>query len=49
MRDKIMINAIKSALGIKKINMKLQAVAEYLKVKFVHVPEHYECHELKKR
>jgi hypothetical protein len=46
--DRMMINVIKNALGIKKINMKLQAIAEYLKVKFVHIPEHYECHELEK-
>ncbi len=44
--DKIMINTIKNALGITKVNRKLQALAEYLKVKFVHVPEHYECREL---
>ena len=44
--DKMMISAIKNVLGIKKINMKLQAFAEYLKVKLVHIPEHYECREL---
>jgi len=33
--------------GIRVINMKLQALAEYLKVRFVHVPEHYKCEEIK--
>lgn len=32
--------------GLKYVNMKLQAIADYLRVKFVHVPEHFKCEPL---
>jgi len=34
--------------GIRIINMKLSALAEYLKIRFIHVPEHYKCEEINK-
>ncbi len=47
MRLKIMKEAFMKYTGIRTINMKLQALTDYLKVKFIHVPEHYECEEIK--
>ena len=41
--ENAMMNSIKKALGINIVNMKLEALARHLKVKFLHVPEHYEC------
>lgn len=39
---------IKRLLGLHVVNMKLSAIANYLKVKFVHVPESYRCEEIEK-
>lgn len=41
-----MKEAILRITGIRIINMKLQALAAFLKVQFVHVPEHYECEKI---
>lgn len=42
----IMGDIIRRALGIREIKMKMQALADYLKVKFIHIPEHYKCKKL---
>ena len=34
---------LKKALGIRVVAMKCQALAEFLKVDFLFVPEHYRC------
>ena len=34
---------IKKVLGINVIEMKMKALADYIKVNFIHVPEHYKC------
>lgn len=34
---------IKKLLGLDHISMKLSALAKHLKIRFKHVPEHYEC------
>lgn len=34
--------------GIDLVNMKVNALAEYLKIKFVHIPEHYKCEKITK-
>lgn len=44
----IMGDIIRKALGISQIKMKMQALADYLKVKFIYIPEHYKCEKLKK-
>lgn len=45
--DSAMWKIIQRGLGIRKINMKLDALARHLRVRFVHVPEHYKCEEVK--
>ena len=45
-RRDVMFTWLKEWLGIKHITMKMEALASYLKVKFVHVPEHYECQKV---
>ncbi len=45
--ENAMLTSIKKALGITVINMKLEALAKHLKVKFLHVPEHYECKKIR--
>lgn len=45
-RRSFMLTALRRLLGIEKAEMKLQAVAKYLKVKFKHIPEQYECEKL---
>jgi hypothetical protein len=42
-----MKDLMKRVLGIRTMEMKLGAVAKYLKVKFTHVPEQYRCDEIK--
>jgi hypothetical protein len=37
------MNTIKKLLGITAMTGKLDALAKHLKVKFTHIPEHYEC------
>ena len=38
-----MWSMLRQALGLKTISMKIDALAAHLKVRFSHVPEHYEC------
>lgn len=45
--ENAMLTSIKKALGINVINMKLEALAKHLKVKYLHVPEHYECKKIR--
>lgn len=33
----------------KPQGMKVQAIADYLKVKFLHIPEHYKCEPINKK
>ena len=42
-RRNMMKDAILKLTGIRIINMKLPALADYLKVEFIHIPEHYKC------
>jgi len=45
-RRSFMFTALRRWLGVEAAEMKLQAVAKFLKVKFKHIPEHYECEKL---
>lgn len=45
--EKTMLKLLGDYLGVRTISMKLDAVANYLKVKFIHIPEHYECKKQK--
>lgn len=45
--DATMWRLIQRGLGIRAINMKLDALARHLRVKLVYVPEHYRCEETK--
>lgn len=40
---RITMHHIKKYLGINVIEMKMAALANYIKVNFIHVPEHYQC------
>lgn len=44
-----MLRTMKRWLGVDVVNMKLNAVATYLKVSFLHIPEHYECEKLPRK
>ena len=46
---KAMLRTVKGWLGINVIGMKIDALAKYLKVNFMHIPEHYECQKILKR
>ncbi len=39
----ISMEMIKRVFGIRVIEMKLVALAKFLKIDYLHVPEHYEC------
>jgi hypothetical protein len=41
-----MVAWVKEKLGLRAIAMKLEALATHLKLRFVHVPEHYECQKV---
>lgn len=44
----IMKDFLARITGVRIVNMKLSAVADYLKVAFKHIPEHYICEKTEK-
>lgn len=45
--ESIMWQIIRRGLGIRTLQMQLDALARHLGVKLVYVPEHYRCEEAK--
>lgn len=46
---RLIMEWLKRKLGLHYFGMKLDALAAYVKVKFIHVPEHMRCEPLKKQ